>query len=175
VSNKILWCDLETTGLDPINGKILEISALVTDNKFNELASFSQVIGWEHKEIVPLMNEFCLKMHIESGLLSDIANSTTTFRLATLDFAKFIHDNFGDEKPSLAGNTISFDKNFIKFQMPEVDKLLHHRLVDVSGMAVGLELFMDLTVQRPLVKHRGQSDILASIELTKRIVSILSK
>ncbi len=37
---KILWIDLEMTGLDPQKDRILEVAAIATDWDFNEIATF---------------------------------------------------------------------------------------------------------------------------------------
>jgi oligoribonuclease len=168
---KILWCDLETTGLDFLSGKILEISAIVTDTKFNELDSFSRVVGWED-DIVPFMNDYVRNMHTNNGLLDEVNFSITGLSEIDCDFANFISEHFGAEKPLLTGNTISFDRTFIQQHMPKSSSLLHYRTMDVSGMVEAVQVFGGIEIARPAsTKHRGLPDIRDSIELMKNIVS----
>ena len=40
---RILWIDLEMTGLDPVEDRILEVGAIITDWDFKEIARFEAV------------------------------------------------------------------------------------------------------------------------------------
>ena len=39
----ILWMDLEMTGLDPVEDRILEVGAIITDWNFAEIARYEAV------------------------------------------------------------------------------------------------------------------------------------
>ena len=41
---KLLWIDLEMTGLDPKKDRILEVAAIATDMKLNQIATYESVI-----------------------------------------------------------------------------------------------------------------------------------
>ena len=41
---KLLWMDLEMTGLSPEKDRILEVAAIATDMKLNEIARFTAVV-----------------------------------------------------------------------------------------------------------------------------------
>ena len=41
---KLLWVDLEMTGLDPVKDKILEVAAIATDMDLNQIATYEAVI-----------------------------------------------------------------------------------------------------------------------------------
>ena len=51
------------------------------------------------------------------------------------DFAKFIQKHF-DEPAVLAGNSIHQDRRFMRKWWPEVDGLLHYRMLDVSSYKI---------------------------------------
>ena len=42
---RLLWVDLEMTGLDPVEDRILEVAAIVTDWNFTELASYEAAVA----------------------------------------------------------------------------------------------------------------------------------
>src|ERR1700691_4600757 len=48
---KLLWVDLEMTGLDPLQDVILEVAAEVTDFKFKNLANYKAIVK-KPKEVV---------------------------------------------------------------------------------------------------------------------------
>lgn len=70
----LLWCDLETTGLDPDRGSILEIGLAVTDLAGNDLhypGSF--VLPHAREDVLVQMDDYVLAMHLKSGLLKSVA------------------------------------------------------------------------------------------------------
>ena len=44
MQKNILWIDLEMTGLDPIEDRILEVGAIITDWNFKEIATYEAAI-----------------------------------------------------------------------------------------------------------------------------------
>ena len=41
---KLLWMDLEMTGLDPVEDRILEVAVVATDWDFNEIATYAAAV-----------------------------------------------------------------------------------------------------------------------------------
>lgn len=108
--NKILWLDLETTGIDCIKNGIIQISGMVEINKEikEEFNIFSNVFPTD------IVNEAALAIsgHTKEDLL--------TFPDPTISFRKFINilgkyvDKFdSNDKFIIAGYNVGFDKNFI--------------------------------------------------------------
>ena len=48
---KLLWVDLEMTGLEPDKDKILEVAAIATDMQLNEIATYEAVVKVDDKLI----------------------------------------------------------------------------------------------------------------------------
>lgn len=165
--SKILWLDLETTGLSPFADKILEVGAVVTDQNYEVIDQFEQAIFW-NDEVFENMNDWCKKTHHESGLVQACKNSGFGIYSAAEGLAAFIQKHFTDQKPVLHGNSVHFDKKFIDQQMPEVSKLLHYRLVDISSVKEFLKP-LNVAVYEPekTVAHRAIDDILGSIAEAK--------
>jgi oligoribonuclease len=133
VSTKLLWVDLEMTGLEPETDRILEVAAIVTDFEFTELGRFESAI---HQDITVLnsMNDWCKETHNASGLVKRVMTAPSEQKVAA-DFAKFIKKHF-NEPAVLAGNSIQQDRRFIRKWWPEVESLLHYRLMDVSSFKI---------------------------------------
>lgn len=172
-ASKLLWVDLEMTGLDVNKDVIIEIAAEVTDFNFKTLASYEAVIT-QPQEILDGMDEWCQQQHSASGLLDRIATSGQDEKEVIHQFVGFIKAQFGDEPAVLAGNSIHNDRNFIKKWWPEVDALLHYRMLDVSSFKILMQSKYDETFDKKEV-HRAFDDIQASIAELQHYLEVLKK
>lgn len=69
----IVWCDLETTGLDPKKGSILEIALVATDDDLNVVGEpFTSVVQPLHLRGYEVADKYVLDMHTKSGLWAEI-------------------------------------------------------------------------------------------------------
>jgi len=137
VSTKLLWVDLEMTGLHPATDRILEIAAIVTDFDFNELDRYESVI-YQPAELLAGMNDWARETHTASGLLDRMQAGPNEQHVAR-EFAEFVARNFGDELAVLAGNSIHQDRRFIRQWWSEVEQLLHYRMLDVSAWKIVMQ------------------------------------
>jgi oligoribonuclease len=129
----LAWMDLEMTGLDPERHTIVEIATLVTDDDLEVVAVGPDLVVHVSSEELDRMDSFVRDMHTRSGLLAAIEASTVTLAdagAATLEFLK-AHVPEKQSVP-LAGNSIGTDRRFLAAQLPEIDRWLHYRSVDVS-------------------------------------------
>jgi len=72
-SDIIIWTDLETTGLDPHEGSILEIAMVATDGNLQQIgAPFVSIVQPLHLRGYEVMDAFVVDMHIKNGLMTDL-------------------------------------------------------------------------------------------------------
>lgn len=161
VPTKLLWVDLEMTGLDVQNDVILEIAAEVTDMDFKTLASYEAVIH-QPDEVLERANDWAKQQHAKSGLTERVRGEGRPEQEVVHELADFIKAQFGDESAVLAGNSIHNDRNFIKRWWPDVDALLHYRMLDVSAWKVLMQGKYGVVFEKKEV-HRAFDDIQASI------------
>lgn len=165
-AGKILWVDLEMTGLDPVEDRILEVAAIVTDWDFKEIATFHEVVH-QSDEILEGMNEWCVTQHGASGLTERVRESKVSGAEAEAALVAFVRKHFDIEKPVLlAGNSIHMDRRFIEKQWTAFDELLHYRMLDVSAWKVVFEGKYRKKFAKPEA-HRALDDIRGSIEELK--------
>jgi oligoribonuclease len=158
---KLLWMDLEMTGLDPTKDVILEVAAEVTDFDFKTLASYEALIH-HPDEILTNMNEWAGAQHAASGLTDRIKREGRLEADIQRELVTLIKGQFGDEPAILAGNSIYNDRSFIKQWWPEVEALLHYRMLDVTAFKVLFQGKYDQEYEKKEV-HRAFDDIQASI------------
>jgi oligoribonuclease len=138
---RILWMDLEMTGLDPVKDRILEVACIVTDWDFNEIASYAAVkrVGsrlMKKRMVGAFWDEF---PEVRDEL---IAQNLTGMNGRTVEneLLAFIDEHFsGEAKVLLAGNSIHQDRRFIANEWTRLDERLHYRMLDVSAWKVVFE------------------------------------
>ena len=139
---RLVWLDLETTGLDENKDQILELVAATADlrDPFNVTLVNSSVL-WHHPSQVARHDQYVIDMHTKNGLWKECANEEALDPFEVQDaLLKSLPDTDDrDEKWILAGSTVHFDRGFLKTWMPKVVKLLHHRHLDVSSIKIDCE------------------------------------
>ena len=162
---RILWMDLEMTGLDPVKDRILEVACIVTDWEFNEIASYAAVkrVGsrlMKKRMVGAFWDEF---PEVRDEL---IAQNQTGMNGRTVEneLLAFIDEHFsGEAKVLLAGNSIHQDRRFIANEWTRLDERLHYRMLDVSAWKVVFEGKYKKKFAKPEA-HRALDDIRGSIE-----------
>lgn len=129
---RIVWLDLETTGLNPLSDLILEVGVIVTDGQLRELARFERVL---HVPIAVLasMPPIVQTMHAESGLTPKVLASTVTLSDVSYELRAFLAALGVDNTSFLAGNSVGdFDRHFLRVHLPEVNGMISHRSINAS-------------------------------------------
>ncbi len=132
-TDRLVWIDLEMTGLDPSHDEIVEIAAIVTDAELNELdAGISLVVCPPDLSILEGMEDVVVRMHTESGLLDDIPAGIALADAGAAVLA-YVQGHVPEpRKAPLAGSSVYVDRGFLAQYLPELDEYMHYRLIDVS-------------------------------------------
>lgn len=162
---KLLWLDMEMTGLDPQKDVILEIVAKVTDYEFQELDTFQSIVSWP-ESILAEVNDWSREHHTASGLLERVRKEGQSPADVELTLIAFINKHFKGELAILAGNSIHFDRTYIRRQWPAVDQLLDHRMLDVTAWKIIMLGKYDVVFDKK-ERHRALDDIDESIDQLK--------
>ncbi|CAB0810368.1 oligoribonuclease [Corynebacterium diphtheriae] len=134
-NDRLVWIDLEMTGLELDRHVIVEIAALITDADLNIIGEGVDLVVHATPEQLAEMDDFVTTMHTSSGLLEEIKASTVSLQEAEDAVLALIAQHCDPDHPApLAGNSIATDRSFIRAQMPRLDKALHYRMVDVSSL-----------------------------------------
>lgn len=136
---KLLWVDLEMTGLDPEKDRILEVAAIATGWDLEEMATYEGIVKVDEALIKERMvGDFWEKNHeSRDGLIAQNQDGKTPAEIEN-ELLQFVDQWFGDEI-ILAGNSIHQDRKFIDREWPRLAKRLHYRMLDVSAWKVYME------------------------------------
>ncbi len=165
---KLLWIDLEMTGLDPVHDRILEVAAIATDWDFKEIATYeaAKKVGpslvKSRMEAAPdFWNKF---PDVRDALVAqNNSDQAKNGRTVENELLAFIDEHFhADEKVLLAGNSIHQDRKFIENEWGRLNERLHYRMLDVSAWKVVFDGKYNKRFAKP-EEHRAIDDIRGSI------------
>lgn len=165
-TDRILWLDLEMTGLDPAKDLILEVGVIITDWAFKEIDSYHGIIKQNKIKLNKRLkaNSIFWDANPESrdGLIAQ-NNQGKTSKVIEQELVDLIDANFKAGVPViLAGNSVHMDRRFIVENWKKFDSRLHYRMLDVSAWKVVFENKYKLKFAKPDM-HRALDDIRGSI------------
>ena len=159
--------DLEMTGLDPATHVIVEIATMVTDDDLEIVAEGPDLVVHQPPEALAAMDDIVRQMHTRSGLIPAIEASSLSLADAGQATLEFIRSHVPEPGTvPLCGNSIGTDRRFLAAYLPEVDRWLHYRSIDVSTVKELCRRWYPETfaaVPRKEGAHRAAGDIRESI------------
>ncbi len=164
-SHRLIWVDLETTGLDLDKDEILEIATVVTDGDLREIAVGPVLPVYQPDHVLNVMPEWCLKTHGESGLIEACRTSPYSVRIAELKTLEFVAQHVSHQASPLCGSSVWTDRIYLRRLMPDLERHFHYRCLDVSSFKEALnrwrpEIAREVSKAR---QHRSLADIRESI------------
>jgi len=164
VPTKLLWVDLEMTGLDPAKDVILEVAAEITDFNFKTLASYEARIAQKRDVVAERMQKNNWWANFPANrdeFLNNLASGKPSTEVEA-ELIALVEKHFGKEPVILAGNSIYNDRLFIKQWLPALDLKMHYRMLDVSAWKIVMQAKYGVLYEKKEV-HRAFDDIQASI------------
>jgi oligoribonuclease len=161
---KLLWVDLEMTGLDSTNDLILEIAAVVTDFEFKELARYESRVKYDAETVQERMklNEWWNNFPDNRDDFIQKLDQGKELGTVEEELLTFVGHEFGEETAILAGNSIHQDRKFIARWWPNLDKKLHYRMFDVTSLKIYMRGKYGIEYEKQQV-HRALGDIQESM------------
>ena len=130
----LIWIDLEMTGLDPLQHRIIEIATIVTDKDLNVLEEGPSLVIHQAEAELDKMDDWCTRTHGASGLTQRVRESSIEEREAELSTLKFLNRYLEAGQSPMCGNSIGQDRRFLVRYMPELERFFHYRNLDVSTL-----------------------------------------
>lgn len=171
---KLLWMDMEMTGLEVEIERVIEVAAIVTDLDFNVVDTYHAVVN-QPQAFIDNMDEWNTTTHSESGLIDKIPTGlkpdVVENELSALIEKHWPHKN---DRPILCGNSIFQDRKFIDLYFKKFAKLLHYRMMDVTAWKIIMNAKYHVEYQKKDT-HRALDDIRESIDELKHFLKYVKK
>ncbi|KAM9952205.1 hypothetical protein ACTFIT_002899 [Dictyostelium discoideum] len=167
-SKRMVWVDLEMTGLDISKDVILEMAIVITDAELNVIEKGPNLVIHRSDEVLKNMNDWCIEHHGKSGLTEDVRNSKISLEEAEKIMLEFVRKHTDKGICPLAGNTVHEDRRFLLKEMPTFAEHLHYRIIDVSTIKeLSRRWYPYIPSPKKVCGHRALQDIEESIEELK--------
>ncbi|MDP9197791.1 MAG: oligoribonuclease [Pseudomonadota bacterium] len=132
--DRLIWIDLEMTGLVPDADRIIEIATVVTDANLVVIAEGPVIAVHQADDVLGAMDEWNTRTHGASGLVARVRASRIdepAAERATLEFLA-VHVDAG--RSPMCGNSVCQDRRFLARGMPALERYFHYRNLDVSTL-----------------------------------------
>lgn len=165
-SERLVWMDLEMTGLDPERETILEIATLVTNADLEIVAEGPCLVIRQSQSVLDAMDDWNREHHGASGLTERSLRSTIGLAEAEARTLDFVRSHCAERTSPLCGNSIHQDRRFLARHMPALEAYFHYRNIDVSTVKELVRRWYPGGVEPPAKKHAhlALADIRESIE-----------
>lgn len=165
----LVWVDMEMTGLDPDQDRILEIAALVTDKDLNILAEGPVFAIHQSDAVLDKMDNWNKGTHSRSGLIERVRATSITEADAEQALIAFLKRYVPTGKSPMCGNSICQDRRFMARGMPKLEAFFHYRNLDVSTLKELCRRWKPEVLKgfKKQQKHEALADIIESVEEMK--------
>ncbi len=164
-ANRLIWIDLEMTGLKPDADRIIEVALVITDHALETVAQAPVFVVHQDDAALDAMDSCNKSTHGRSGLVDNVKASTMTEADVEQAALAFLREHVPAKASPMCGNTICQDRRFLARFMPALEDWFHYRSLDVSTLKELVRRWKpDLMKGIPKEgKHEALADILESI------------
>ena len=132
--NRLIWIDMEMSGLDPDRDKVLEVAIVITDGELNTVAEAPVFVVHQGNDVLAAMDEWNQKTHAKSGLIDRVKASILSERDVEDRMVAFLGDYVPPKISPMCGNSVHQDRRFMARHLPKLEDFFHYRNLDVSTL-----------------------------------------
>ena len=133
-ANRLIWIDLEMTGLKPDTDRIIEMALVVTDHQLETVAQSPVYVVHQASAVLDAMDAWNQGTHGRSGLIDKVKASTSTEAEVEAAALAFLAEHVPAKASPMCGNSICQDRRFLARHMPALEDWFHYRNLDVSTL-----------------------------------------
>ena len=166
---RLVWLDMEMTGLDPEKERIIEVAVVVTEPDLTVVAEGPVLVIHLSDALLQAMDKWNQSTHSKSGLIDRVRVSTLNEDEAQAQLIAFLKEHVPAGKSPLCGNSVSQDRRFMYKYMPNLEQFFHYRTVDVSTIKELARRWNPSLLKgfEKKSRHEALADIYESIEELK--------
>ncbi len=132
--SRLIWLDMEMTGLDPDRDRVIEIAVVVTDANLETIAEAPVHVIHQSDQVLAAMDGWNTSTHARSGLTDKVRASKATEAEVEAALIDFLKRHVPRGKSPMCGNSICQDRRFMARAMPRLEAFFHYRNLDVSTL-----------------------------------------
>ncbi len=133
-AGRLIWIDMEMTGLKPETDRIIEVALVVTDSDLETVAEAPVWVVRQDDATLGAMDAWNTGTHGRSGLIDKVkASPMVESDVETLALA-FLREHVPAKASPMCGNSICQDRRFLARWMPALEDYFHYRNLDVSTL-----------------------------------------
>jgi len=159
--SNLIWIDMEMSGLDPDNDRVLEVAIVITDPGLNVVAEGPVKIVHQPDDVFERMDSWNKSTHKKSGLIDRVKAATQNEAQVEADLIAFLAQHVPQNASPMCGNSICQDRRFLARHMPKLEAFFHYRNLDVSTLKELAKRWKP-GIMAGFVKH-GKHEALADI------------
>ncbi|WP_043767230.1 oligoribonuclease [Algiphilus aromaticivorans] len=133
-ASRLIWIDLEMSGLDTMHDRIIEIATIVTDSDLNIVAEGPELAIHQEEAVLDGMDAWNTRQHNISGLVERVRASMLSEADAEAQTLDFLRRWVPERASPMCGNSICQDRRFMARLMPQLEAHFHYRHIDVSTL-----------------------------------------
>jgi oligoribonuclease len=133
-ATRLIWIDMEMTGLRPDSDRIIEVALVVTDPALAVVAEAQVLVVHQDDATLGGMDSWNQSTHARTGLTDKVKASTLIEKDVEERMLAFLREHVPAKASPMCGNTICQDRRFLARWMPELEDYFHYRNLDVSTL-----------------------------------------
>jgi oligoribonuclease len=133
-ASRLIWIDMEMTGLKPDSDRIIEVALVITDAALNTVAEAAVLVVHQDDATLAGMDSWNQGTHGRSGLIDKVKQSSLDEVRVEHDMIAFLREHVPPRISPMCGNSICQDRRFLARWMPQLEDYFHYRNLDVSTL-----------------------------------------
>ena len=133
-ASRLIWIDMEMTGLKPESDRIIEVALVITDGDLDTVVEAPVWVVRQSDEVLAGMDAWNQGTHGRSGLIDKVKASTRDEAAVEIEALAFLREHVPAKASPMCGNSICQDRRFLARWMPAFEDYFHYRNLDVSTL-----------------------------------------
>lgn len=166
---RLIWLDMEMTGLKPDQDRIIEVAIVITDSALETVAEAPVLVVHQTDFVLDGMDEWNTRTHGKSGLTDRVRASTLDESAVEAQMLTFLAAHVPEGVSPMCGNSVCQDRRFMARDMPALEAWFHYRNLDVSTLKELAKRWHPEVAKgvKKEGRHEALADIYESIEEMK--------